>query len=86
MRNDAASSIRDIAICATTSAFRPQKRLRPGSSPSADLRPLIRSPRVLCSAGASPQKTALRTDSARAASSTRVSIRNGTLIGSSVGI
>ena len=69
IRNDAARSIRDMATCATTSALRPQRRLRPcpSSSPSADLRPFTRSVRVLCSAGARPQKRALRTDSARLA-------------------
>ena len=46
IRNDAASSIRDMAICATTSALRPHRRLRPpsgSSSPSADLSPVTRS-------------------------------------------
>ncbi len=75
-----------MAICATTRALRPHRRLRPGSSPAADFNPFTRSARVLCSAGARPQKSAERTDSARLVTSTRVSIRNGTLTGNSVGI
>ena len=80
------SSISDVATCATTSAFRPHRRLRPGTSTSADLSPLTRSARVLCSAGARPQASALKTDNATLASSTRVSIWNGIVTGNSVGM
>ena len=86
IRKAAVSSIRDIATCATTSTLRPQRRWRPGTSTSADLSPFTRSARVLWSAGARPHATALSTDSATAAASTRPSIRNGTVTGSSLGI
>ena len=59
IRKDAVSSIRDMETCATTSTFRPHSRLRPGTSTSADLSPFTRSVRVLCSAGARPQRSAL---------------------------
>ncbi len=42
----------------------------PGTSTSADLSPFTRSVRVLCSAGAKPQRSALTTDNTRLASST----------------
>ena len=80
------SSISEVATCATTSTLRPQSRLRPGRSASADLSPFTRSARVLCSAGASPQRSAHSKDNARQANSTRVSMRNGMIVGSSVGI
>ena len=84
IRNDAVSSISDMATCATTSILRPHKRLRPGTSTSADFSAFTRSTRVLWSAGARPQRSAHSTDNATHASSTRLSIWNGTAFGKSV--
>src|ERR1044072_3266868 len=86
MRNEAVSIVSEIATCATTSAFRPHRRLRPGRSMSAALSPVTRSARELCSAGASPHRSALTPDMTRHARRTRVSIRNGMVTGSSGGI
>jgi hypothetical protein len=52
-----------MAICATTSVAAPQA-FRPGSSTSADFNLFTRFARVLCSAGARPQKRR-QTDNAR---------------------
>src|SRR4029078_12915493 len=82
----AVRSISDVATCATTSAFLAHRRLRPDPSTPADLSPLTRSTRVPWSAGASPQASAFRTDKATHASSTRVSIWNGIVVGKAVGM
>ena len=80
------SSISESATCATTSAFRPHRRLRrTGASTSAALSPLTNPRASLCSAGARPQAIALTIDSAMLASSTRRSSWKGRTTGNSLG-
>ena len=81
IRNDAVSSIKDNATCATTSAFRPQRRLRPGGSTSADLSP-VTGPCVRSERRRQAAQERAQGGQHDARHITRVSMWNGTVIGS----